>query len=99
MFKISSFDLFILNKKALKFYQGFSLLTANAPFLNRPEIQKMSQQRGCSAAQIVFRFALQAGMIPLTGTTNEGHMKEDLAVYDFELSQAEVDTVENIALN
>ena len=80
-------------------YQGFSLLTANAPFLNRPDILHMAQQRGCSAAQIVFRFALQAGMIPLTGTTNEGHMKEDLAVYDFELSQAEVDTVENIALN
>jgi len=80
-------------------YQGFSLLTANAPFLNQPDILHMAQQRGCSAAQIVFRFALQAGMIPLTGTTNEGHMKEDLAVYDFELSQAEVDTVENIALN
>lgn len=80
-------------------YQGFSLLTANATFLNRPEFQQISQQRGCSAAQIVFRFALQAGMIPLTGTTNEGHMKEDLAVYDFELSQAEVDTVDNIALN
>ena len=79
-------------------YQGFSLLTANATFLNRPEIQQISQQRGCSAAQIVFRFALQAGMIPLTGTTSEGHMKEDLAVYDIELSQSEFDTVENIAL-
>jgi diketogulonate reductase-like aldo/keto reductase len=80
-------------------YQGFSLLTANAPFLNRPEIQQMSQQRGCSAAQIVFRFALQAGMIPLTGTTSEGHMKEDLAAYDIELSQVDVEAIENIALS
>jgi diketogulonate reductase-like aldo/keto reductase len=80
-------------------YQGFSLLTANATILNRPEIQQISKRRGCSAAQIVFRFALQAGMIPLTGTTNMGHMKEDLAAYDIELSQAEFDTVENIALN
>ena len=80
-------------------YQGFSLLTANATILNRPEIQQISKRRGCSVAQIVFRFALQAGMIPLTGTTNMGHMKEDLAAYDIELSQAEFDTVENIALN
>ena len=80
-------------------YQGFSLLTANAPFLNRPEIQQMSQQRGCSAAQIVFRFALQAGMIPLTGTTSEGHMKEDLAAYGIELSQVDVEAIENIALS
>jgi diketogulonate reductase-like aldo/keto reductase len=80
-------------------YQGFSLLTANATFLNRPEIQQISQRRGCSAAQIVFRFALQAGMIPLTGTTSEGHMKEDLAAYDIELSQAEFETIENIAFS
>ena len=80
-------------------YQGFSLLTANTTFLNRPEIQQISMQRGCSAAQIVFRFALQAGMIPLTGTTSKGHMKEDLAAYDIELSQAEFDAVENIAFN
>ena len=79
-------------------YQGFSLLTANATFLNRPEIQQISQRRGCSAAQIVFRFALQAGIIPLTGTTSEAHMKEDLAAYDIELSQSEFDAIENIAL-
>jgi diketogulonate reductase-like aldo/keto reductase len=59
----------------------------------------MSQQRGCSAVQIVFRFALQAGMIPLTGTTSEGHMKEDLAAYDIELSQVDVEAIENIALS
>jgi len=52
------------------FLQGFSLLTAGAPFLNRLAIQQTSQQRGCSAAQIVFRFALQAGMIPLSPTNN-----------------------------
>jgi diketogulonate reductase-like aldo/keto reductase len=86
-------------KRSDLFLQGFSLLTANAPFLNRPEIQQMSQQRGCSAVQIVFRFALQAGMIPLTGTTSEGHMKEDLAAYDIELSQVDVEAIENIALS
>ncbi|MGB5421503.1 MAG: aldo/keto reductase [Desulfobacterales bacterium] len=79
-------------------YQGFSLLTANATILNRPEIQQISKRRGCSAARIVFRFALQAGMIPLTGTTSEAHMKEDLAAYDIELSQSEFDAIENIAL-
>jgi diketogulonate reductase-like aldo/keto reductase len=80
-------------------YQGFSLLTANATFLNRPEFQQISQRWGCSAAQIVFRFALQAGMIPLTGTTSANHMKEDLAAYDIELSQAEFETIENIAFS
>ena len=40
-----------------------------------------------------------AGMIPLTGTTSANHMREDLAVYDIDLSQAEVDAIEGIALS
>lgn len=78
-------------------YQGFSLLTANAAQLNRTEIHQIVNRLGCSLPQVVFRFALQVGMIPLTGTTNEVHMKEDLAVYDFELTEAEIATIESIA--
>ena len=78
-------------------YQGFSLLTANVVELNRAEIHLITERLGRSLPQVVFRFALQVGMIPLTGTTNEVHMKEDLAVYDFELTEAEIATIESIA--
>jgi diketogulonate reductase-like aldo/keto reductase len=78
-------------------YQGFSLLTANSAELIRPEMQTISQRLGCSSAQVVFRFALQLGMIPLTGTTSKRHMQEDLTIYDLELSEAEVDRIEKIA--
>ncbi|MDD5322174.1 MAG: aldo/keto reductase [Methylococcales bacterium] len=78
-------------------YQGFSLLTANSVELNRPEIHAISKRLGCSIAQIVFRFALQIGMIPLTGTTSKSHMQEDLASYEIELTEAEIDMIENIA--
>jgi diketogulonate reductase-like aldo/keto reductase len=79
------------------YYQGFSLLTANAIELNRPEIQKIARRLSCSVAQVVFRFCLQVGIIPLTGTTSKRHMQEDLAAYDIELSSADINTVENIA--
>lgn len=78
-------------------YQGFSLLTANAAEINRPEINKIAERYGCSAAQIIFRFALQSGMIPLTGTGNQKHMHEDLAIYGIELSDTEIAVIENIA--
>jgi diketogulonate reductase-like aldo/keto reductase len=77
-------------------YQGFSLLTANSIELNRPELVNISKRLGCSLAQLVFRFALQIGMIPLTGTRSKSHMKEDLAIYDIELTESEIDTIENI---
>ena len=40
---------------------------------------------------------MQLGMTPLTGTTSLQHMKEDLQVYDIELSDDEVTFIESIA--
>lgn len=79
-------------------YQGFSLLTANAGIFRRPLIPEIAGRHGRLPAQVVFRFALQVGMIPLTGTSDPGHMAEDLAVYDFELTDAEVRAIEQVAV-
>ena len=46
----------------------------------------------------LFRCALQLGMVPLTGTSDEQHMREDLAAFDFELSEQDVRTIERIAV-
>ena len=79
-------------------YQGFSLLTANREVLIYPEIQKIARRLGAGPAQIIFRFAMQVGMLPLTGTTSQQHMKEDLRAEQLMLSQAELQHIENIAL-
>jgi diketogulonate reductase-like aldo/keto reductase len=78
-------------------YQGFSLLTANRGVLGHPEVQRIAQRHQCEPSQIVFRFALAAGMIALTGTTNAEHMRADLAVLEFELDSAELLAIERIA--
>ena len=59
-------------------YQGFSLLTANREVFAEPGIRAMAEKYGTGVAQIVFRFAMQVGMLPLTGTTNREHMTADL---------------------
>ncbi len=79
-------------------YQGFSLLTANREVLQDSAIAKMAQRFKTSSLQIIFRFAQHIGMLPLTGTTSEQHMKEDLSVEGFELSEEEVLFIEKIAL-
>ena len=66
-------------------YQGFSLLTANRELLLCPELARIAKRHGRTVSQIVFRFALDVGMIPLTGTTDPAHMKSDLEVFDFHL--------------
>ena len=47
---------------------------------------------------VVFRFAQQVGMLPLTGTTNAQHMKEDLACDRFTLTAEELQAIETVAL-
>jgi diketogulonate reductase-like aldo/keto reductase len=79
-------------------YQGFSLLTANADVLAEPEVRAVAAREGVGPAQVVFRFAMQLGMLPLTGTTNQRHMLEDLAAERVMLSADEVERIESIAL-
>ncbi len=79
-------------------YQGFSLLTANTQVLADPEIQTIAQRLGAGPAQVIFRFAMQIGMLPLTGTTSQQHMEEDLQAEQFELSTEEIQRIEMIAL-
>src|SRR3990172_10743110 len=79
-------------------YQGFSLLTANGEVLADPEIRTIAKRLGTGSAQIIFRFAMQIGMLPLTGTTSQQHMKEDLQAEQFALSTEEIQRIETIAL-
>lgn len=78
-------------------YQGFSLLTANVPVLRHPPVISIARRLGVDTMQVVFRFAVQVGMLPLTGTTDEQHMKEDLAISGIELTQDEVSLIESVA--
>jgi diketogulonate reductase-like aldo/keto reductase len=77
-------------------YQGFSLLTANREVLKQREFAAICKRAGRTPAQVVFRFAQQVGMLPLTGTTDPTHMREDLEL-GFELDAADVLRIERIA--
>jgi diketogulonate reductase-like aldo/keto reductase len=79
-------------------YQGFSLLTANANILRHPLIVGIAQREGATPAQVVFRFAQAVGMLPLTGTTNAEHMRQDLACRVLTLSSEEVGAIESTAV-
>jgi diketogulonate reductase-like aldo/keto reductase len=78
-------------------YQGFSLLTANRQVLASRELARIAQRHGRTPAQMVFRFAMEIGMLPLTGTTSAEHMRADLDVLDFRITPEEVKSIEHLA--
>jgi diketogulonate reductase-like aldo/keto reductase len=78
-------------------YQGFSLLTANTEVLRHPLIAGLAQRANASSAQVVFAFARAVRILPLTGTSDPKHMKEDLAARDLTLSADAVQAIETLA--
>jgi diketogulonate reductase-like aldo/keto reductase len=79
-------------------YQGFSLLTANREVFADPGIRAIAQRLGTNIAQVVFRFAMLVGMLPLTGTTNPQHMKEDLQAEQLTLTNEDLQLIETIGM-
>jgi diketogulonate reductase-like aldo/keto reductase len=78
-------------------YQGFSLLTANAELLEHPVVTGLATAASATPAQVVFAFARAVGMLPLTGTSNAEHMKQDLASRFLALTPGGVRAIESLA--
>ena len=75
------------------FYQSFWTLTANPRILAHDTLRSLAATYRCTPEQVFFRYLTQIDIIPLTGTTSETHMHEDLAIFDFELTEDECDAV------
>ncbi len=78
-------------------YQGFSLLTANPEVLGHPAVIAVARREKATPAQVVFRFALAVGMLPLTGTTSAEHMQQDRQSHALALSPDEVQAIESLS--
>jgi len=78
-------------------YQGFSLLTANQEVLHHPLIASLAASANATPAQVVFSFARAVGILPLTGTSNAEHMKQDLASRGLTLAPDAVQAIESLA--
>ncbi|HET9237463.1 MAG TPA: aldo/keto reductase [Oligoflexus sp.] len=67
-------------------YQSFWTLTANPQILRSRVVQQLARAYRKTEAQVFFRYLTQIGIVPLTGTTSDQHMQEDLAIFDFEIA-------------
>ena len=86
---------FCMDRKIV--YQGFSLLTANPEVLRHRLVAGIAARGRATPAQVVFRFAQAVGILPLTGTSDAEHMKQDLASHELAFSADEVRAIESLA--
>jgi len=77
-------------------YQSFWTLTANPHLLSSKPVCNIARKYNKSEVQVFFRYLNQSGIVPLTGTCSEQHMREDLNIFDFELSSDDLVNVSRL---
>jgi 2,5-diketo-D-gluconate reductase A len=63
-----------------------------APFAE-PAVSEAAETHGVTPAQVILRWQHQLGCIPIPKSTAKGRQRENLDVFDFELSSGEVDAI------
>jgi diketogulonate reductase-like aldo/keto reductase len=74
-------------------YQSFWTLTANPHILAAPAVTEIAEKYGRTSAQVFFHYLTQSGMACLTGTSSPEHMAQDLAIFDFCLTESEGESI------
>ena len=70
-------------------YQSFWTLSANPRVLAHRTVLELAAKYRRTPAQILFRYLTQNDIVPLTGTRAVPHMREDLDIFEFELTELE----------
>lgn len=71
--------------------ESWSPIGAGGDLLAEPAIVDLARRRSRTPAQIVLRWHVQLGLIPIPKSSKPERMAENIDVFDFELSEGEMD--------
>lgn len=71
--------------------ESYSPLMNGTRVLDEDTIKDIADQYGKTPAQVILRWHLQSDLVTIPKTVTPSRMKENLDVFDFELSQADMD--------
>ncbi len=67
--------------------------------LGNETITDIAKAHGVSSAQVILRWDLQRGIVVIPGSSSEAHIKENLDLFGFELSDEEMKRIEGLDRN
>ncbi|MGN1182669.1 MAG: aldo/keto reductase [Faecalibacillus sp.] len=90
--------------KALEYNQKYGVqLEAWAPFaegkngiFTNETLMEIGKKYNKSVGQVILRWLVQRNIVPLAKTVRKERMKENLDIFDFELSQEDMDTIASL---
>ncbi|MGG4547637.1 aldo/keto reductase [Rossellomorea marisflavi] len=66
----------------------------NAELLNHETVNEIAESLGKSAAQVILRWDLQHGVVTIPKSMTESRIKENIDIYDFELTEEQVKSLD-----
>ena len=95
----------LYQKDLLNFCEKYNIkITAYSP-LARTEVfdnillKKLGRQYKKTAGQISLKWLLQKSMIVIPKSSSEKHLTENMNIFDFELSEEDMDVIDNLGIN
>jgi diketogulonate reductase-like aldo/keto reductase len=64
-----------------------------------PALKKIAQKYNKSVVQVVLRWHIQNGLIPVVRSLNKKRQLENISVFDFELTKEEMQTIDGFNIN
>ncbi|MGV3488203.1 MAG: aldo/keto reductase [Tuberibacillus sp.] len=96
----------LLNQKELRDYckaEGIQIEAwsplARGRLLDHPVLKEISEKYGKSTAQVIIRWDLQHGVVTIPKSSKPERIKQNGDVFDFELSQDEMDRIDALNTN
>lgn len=62
-------------------------------------LKEMSKKYNRSINQLILRWHIQSGLVPIIRSWNPEHLKNDFDIFDFELSKEDMDKINNLNIN
>jgi diketogulonate reductase-like aldo/keto reductase len=75
--------------------QAYSPLT-RAERLGDPTLRAVAEAHGKTAAQVILRWNLQQGTVPLPKANRVEHLKENLDIFDLELTEEDMEALSTL---
>ena len=62
-------------------------------------LEEMRRKYGCAVPQLILRWIVQQNMVALVRSANPEHIKENVRVFDFELSDGDISYIDGLNIN
>ena len=80
-------------------YVALNMATVEESCLKQPVVLDIAKAHGKTPAQIVLRWGVQRGTAVIPKTTNKDRLKENLSIFDFTLTDAEMEAIGKLNKN